>query len=123
MPNVRLRVRTPVAPSEREWQAAVVDLACLYGWRIAHFRPGHTARGWRTPVAVDGAGFPDLVLVRDGELVFAEPKGQAGRVTPAQRQWLDALERVPRVRAEVWRPSDFDRLHELLRRPAPREAA
>ena len=46
--------------SERELQDAVIQLARLLGWRVAHFRPAMTTRGWRTPVSADGAGFPDL---------------------------------------------------------------
>jgi len=102
--------------TEREWQRQVLDLAAIYGWRVAHFRPARTARGWRTPVQGDGAGFPDLVLVRGPELVFVELKAARGRPTTAQREWLDALDQVPGVRVELWRPDDFDRVHDVLRR-------
>jgi hypothetical protein len=65
-------------PTEREFQRQVIDLARLLGWRCAHFRPGRTARGWRTPVQADGAGFPDLqpVRARDG-LLRPLPPGTA----------------------------------------------
>lgn len=109
-------VRQAPAPSEREWQATVIELARLYGWRVAHFRPARTARGWRTPVEADGAGFPDLVLVRGDALLFAELKAERGRPTPQQAEWLEALDSARTVRAELWRPSDFDRAHGLLRR-------
>jgi hypothetical protein len=105
-----------VALTESQWQRQVLDLARLYGWRAAHFRPARTAHGWRTPVQADGAGFPDLALVRGRELVFAELKAASGRPTPAQREWLDALGAVPGVRAECWRPGDFDHVHDVLRR-------
>jgi hypothetical protein len=75
--------------TEAELLGAVVQAARLCGWWTAHFRPARTARGWRTPVAADGAGFPDLVLARAGELLFAELKSAGGRVSPAQRVWLD----------------------------------
>lgn len=69
----------------------VIDLARILGWRTAHFRAARTAAGWATPVAGDGKGFPDLVLVRD-RVVFAELKtGARPRLGPDQVAWRDAL--------------------------------
>ena len=57
--------------SEAVLQDAVIELANLKGWTVAHFRPAQNARGdWRTPVAAQGKGFPDLVMVRRDQLVF-----------------------------------------------------
>ena len=51
--------------SEAAFQAQVLHLAALKGWRTAHFRTAMDSRGrHRTPVAGDGKGFPDLVLAR-----------------------------------------------------------
>ena len=77
--------------TEAELQAAVVQLAQLLGWRVAHFRPARTERGWRTPVAADGAGFPDLVMVRKERLLVAELKSVPGKLTDTQHDWLAAL--------------------------------
>jgi hypothetical protein len=100
--------------TERDWQAQVVQLAQLYGWRTYH-----TLRSQGSE-----AGFPDLVLVRPPMLLFAELKTDRGRIAPAQREWLGDFELVAAaagaaVHVDVWRPSDFDRVHRLLR---PREA-
>lgn len=109
---------TALKMSEAEWQQQVIDLAHLHGWRIAHFRPAQNARGdWRTPVAADGKGFPDLVLTRD-RLLFAELKTDAGRLTVEQRHWLDALQRAG-AEVAVWRPRDFDRVLDTLSRSRP----
>ena len=75
-------------------QEAILELAGILKWRVAHFRPAKTEKGWRTPVAADGKGFPDLVLVRGDRLIFAELKGPRGRVSPEQQGWLDALQKV-----------------------------
>ena len=77
--------------TEGELQQAVIELARVLGWRVAHFRPAQTARGWRTPVEADGKGFPDLVLVRGRALAFAELKSDRGRLSVEQRAWIDAL--------------------------------
>ena len=100
--------------TERQWQRQVLDAARYCGWLRAHFRPAQTARGWRTPVEGDGAGFPDLVLVRGHRLLFVELKSDRGRVSPAQQAWLDALRRAS-VEVHVWRPSDWARVEEVLR--------
>jgi hypothetical protein len=97
--------------TEAELQSAVVECAQLLGWRVAHFRPARTAHGWRTPVGADGAGFPDLVMVRDGSVLVVELKSATGQLTPEQRVWLAAFEaaaaRHPSVRSFVWRPADW----------------
>ena len=55
----------------------IIDQAQWSGWTVAHFPPARTEQGWRTAVAADGAGFPDLTLVRD-RIIFAEVKSAAG---------------------------------------------
>lgn len=78
--------------SERELQEAVIDMAHVFGWKVAHFRPAQNSRGdWRTPVAADGKGFPDLVMVSAHAIFFIELKSEKGRLTPEQRDWLDRL--------------------------------
>jgi VRR-NUC domain len=101
------------AELERDFQTAVVDAARLGGWRVAHFRAARTRHGWRTPVAADGAGFPDLVLVRGAQLVAAELKSARGKVTREQAEWLDALDGAG-VAVYVWRPADWDEVVEVL---------
>ena len=91
---------------ERELQDAVIDCARALGWRVAHFRPAKTEKGWRTPVAADGAGWPDLVLVRGSRLIFAELKSATGKLSDAQVEWEYALERSGHA-VYVWRPDDW----------------
>jgi hypothetical protein len=131
---------------ESPFQRQVLDLARYSGWRVAHFRPARTAGGWATAVQADGAGFPDLVLVRGPELLLVELKTDRGRVRPEQREWLDAFEQVelavraavdltldlapealplrdlPVVEAAVWRPRDWDRIEVRLKRSWPAAA-
>lgn len=98
-----VRDTTPVIPpappadcSERTFQAAVVRLATACGCRCYHT---HDSRR-------SAAGFPDLVLVRDGVLTFAELKTDTGRVTSEQSEWLESLRAVPGVAVRLWRPND-----------------
>jgi hypothetical protein len=117
-PRTRRRRPAPARPlreTEEGWQEVVIDLARLMGWRVAHFRPARTAQGWRTPVAADGAGFPDLVLVRE-RVIFVELKAQDGKVSPDQLVWLGALE-IAGAEVHVWRPSDWEEVQRALSRP------
>ncbi len=101
--------------SERDFERQVLELAKICGWRTAHFRPAKTSKGWRTPVSGDGAGLPDLILVRPPEIVFAELKSEAGgKLRPEQREWLEALSRCEGVEARLWRPSDFEEIERTL---------
>jgi hypothetical protein len=101
--------------TEREFQTVVVGAARVFGWRVAHFRPARTTHGWRTAMSGD-VGFPDLVLARDGRLLFVELKAAAGRTSPAQDRWLETLSTVAAVEVFVWRPCDWDEIVTTLRR-------
>lgn len=98
--------RTP--PTEKELQAAVIELARRLGWLVAHFHDSR--REVRPGVFVgdkDAAGFPDLVLVHHSHgIKFRELKSATGKLTPAQKEWHFALN-VAGVDADVWRPSDW----------------
>lgn len=113
--------------SEDDFLTQVIDLAHIYGWKVAHFRPAQTKHGWRTAVSAEGKGFPDCVMVRDGQLIFAELKSEKGKVSEAQQEWLDLLNEVSDasrdyvydevriVHIYLWRPSDFDSIVEILK--------
>jgi len=103
-----------VGVKEEDFLSQIIDLAHIYHWRIAHFRPAWTQKGWRTAVSGDGKGFPDCVLVKPPRIIFAELKSEKGIVTPAQREWLDTLALLPRVEVYVWRPGDFDGVAKTL---------
>lgn len=102
--------------SEATFTAQVIRMARVFGWLTAHFRPGMTKRGrWVTAVQGDGAGFPDLVLIKAGKPpIFAELKAEKGKATPEQKKWLEAARAVG-IRSYLWRPSDIDEIEKLLR--------
>lgn len=112
--------------SERDWQALVISTAQTFGWRVAHFRKVRVQRRdgstyWETPVAADGAGFFDLVLIhrRRGDVIFAELKARRGRVEPEQVKWQEAGRHAMDVNARtlvtVFRPNDWSRVLAILR--------
>jgi len=105
--------------SEAELQKSIIAFARAQGWLVAHFRPGKTTRGnWITPVSGDGAGFPDLVLVRD-TVIYAELKSQLGQLTAVQSIWMSTLKHS-RQRTFIWRPMDWlnGSIHTVLQRPS-----
>lgn len=107
----------PATPkqSEASFQRQVIQYARLMGFKVAHFRPGRTANGnWRTPVQADGAGFPDLVCVRE-RVVFIELKRDGGRVRPQQTAWLEALAAAG-AEAYLWAPSQWAEIERVLGR-------
>lgn len=99
--------------SEAAFQAQVIELAKLYRWRVYHTRDSRGSH----------AGFPDLVLVRGGDLVFLELKTEHGKATRQQEAWIGDLASVTIVLggrqqgifARIVRPSDFDFLVDRLR--------
>lgn len=90
----------------RELQKGIIELARRLGWRVAHTPPIQDHRGiWRTAVAADGKGFPDLLLVRD-RVIVAEVKGDGDRMRPGQADWLAAF-RLAGIRAYIWTPYEY----------------
>ena len=99
--------------TELDLARQIRDLARQFGWLHVHFRPAKTAHGWRTPVSGD-YGFPDVVLARDGRVIFAELKRDGQKARPEQLAWLEQLGGGA-CEAYLWTPSDFEQIVELLR--------
>ena len=97
--------------TEQQFGEAVIDLARYRGWRVVHFRPARTTRGWRTAMSGD-LGFPDLVLARHGVVLLVELKTQHGRLGRGQREWADAI--GPGL-YRLWRPSMMEEIKAELR--------
>jgi hypothetical protein len=97
--------------SEKSFQAAVLQVAQMYGWRFYHT---HDSR--RSP-----HGWPDLALVHPGQRRFllVELKRENGRVSKPQEAWIADLSAAG-VDVRVWRPSDLDAIPGIL---SGREAA
>lgn len=106
------------ALSEKEWRAQVDEIAELLGWWSMHVDPLRTSGGiWRTPTHGSlGKGWPDSVYVsaRRGRVLFVEFKKELGDTTDDQERVLDLLKAAGQE-AYVWRPSDIDRVMEVLR--------
>jgi hypothetical protein len=102
-------VRTILPTTESELQKAVLGLAKLLGWRVAHFATSRSLRdGAAYMTAQQGhPGFPDLVLLRPPRLVFAELKSKRGQADFQQATWLNGLEAVPGVEQYLWKPADW----------------
>lgn len=110
-------MKLPAKQTEKDFQRTVIAFAKLHRWRVGHFRPVCARRPdgsvrWQTPVQADGAGMPDLVLVRE-RVVFAELKMPAGRLSADQEAWLTAL-RGAGVEAYIWRPTDWPSIERVL---------
>ena len=102
------------AVKESDWLRFVIDLAHHCQWSAVHFRsvPRLCADGsvrYSTPVQGDGAGFPDLLMVRPGQVIAAELKGPRGRLTERQEWWIERL-KAGGMPAYVWRPANAEEL-------------
>lgn len=96
--------QSTAAMSERKFQAEVMKVAAQLGWRFYHT---HDSIGSQ-------AGFPDLVMVRDDRLIFAELKTEKGKLSHEQLEWITALG-MTRATVCMWRPSMIDEIVQLLR--------
>jgi VRR-NUC domain len=83
--------------TEAELQAAIIEMAGWLGYRLIY----HTKYSIQST-----AGFPDLVLVGRGRLIFAEVKSAKGKLTTPQLAWYAGLLDVG-AEVYVWRPADW----------------
>lgn len=98
--------------SEAQFQAIVIRIAMYAGWKHYHApdnRPNANGRVQQNIVA----GFPDLVLVKEDKLIFAELKKETGILSAAQKDWLARLEKT-NVECYVWRPSMIKEITAIL---------
>jgi hypothetical protein len=90
------------AISENMFMQQVIDYARSRGWKVYHVFDSRRSE----------PGFPDLLLVRR-RLVMAELKTQTGKLTRAQREWLEALRQCG-IAVYTWRPSDWRQIEMIL---------
>lgn len=92
--------------SEEDLLLAITEAATLYGWRWHHIRRSDHA------LQMGHAGFPDLVLAKDGRVLFWELKAHHTHVDEEQWAWLRALgfaeAGVETFHVTVIRPMDLD---------------
>lgn len=91
--------------SEADLQRAVLDLARLHRLRVHHCRPARHGERWATPIT-GHRGFPDLVIVGRGGVLWAELKSQTGRLSVDQVLWAETLTTAGQTHV-TWRPSDL----------------
>lgn len=106
--------------TERAWQAQVVKLARMFGWRPWHDNATNAPRACphcKKPLKLprNDPGWPDLFMVRGDTLVIAELKSDRNYPTPEQRAWLEALRNVRRIAVFVWKPKDVEDVTRVLR--------
>jgi hypothetical protein len=104
---------------EWDFQVALGKYAESRGWKVHYTKQtGYTGSDgrWRSMAP---SGWPDMTMVRDGDMVIAELKrdvgGKAGEPTEAQQEWLDVLDKVPGVSTFLWRPRDAAEVIERLK--------
>jgi hypothetical protein len=108
----KAKAETIPAQLEKVILNQVLDLAKLFGWRSAHFRPAMTKWGYRTAVSGDGKGFVDVVLVRE-RVIWIECKRVGEPLKPEQELWRDALLAAGQE-YYIWTPDDFEEVAKIL---------
>lgn len=105
----QMLARDPTMLTEKDLQSLVLDVARIAGWRHYHtFNSKHSA-----------SGFPDLVFVGHGRIVFAELKSETGKLSDKQKLWIEDLLKNG-AEVHVWRPRDWP---SIVRTLTGREAA
>ena len=94
--------------NEKAFQEIVVTTARENGWMVYHTYDSRKSE----------PGFPDLCMVKNGWILFVELKTDKGKVTTAQRQWIEQFIRhqydCQNLLVEIWRPHIWDEKKKLL---------
>jgi hypothetical protein len=91
--------------TESEFQSAILQLARLCGWWVYHpWYSNHSERGW-----------PDLVIIGYGQIMYRELKSGKRKVTPSQAAVIELIN-ANGGDAKVWRPEDWPEIEETLTR-------
>ena len=118
-----LEVFISLHQTEAQFQSAVIQYAELKGWLVYHTHDSRRSQ----------PGFPDLTMVRNGRLIFAEVKREDGVTTDKQTAWLIDLRQVADdieenilicppisgirhafLEVHLWRPSDWHEIERVL---------
>jgi len=83
--------------TEAQLQTSLIHAAKQLGYRVYH--------AWLSQRSTPG--FPDLTIVGHGTIFCWELKGPRGRVSDAQRAWIDDLVAAG-IDARVIFPEDYD---------------
>lgn len=94
----------PLDITESKFQTRVMAVARVAGWVWRY----HTHDSRRSE-----SGMPDLLLLRDGDMIFAELKTETGPVAQVQYDVLELI-RSNGVDAYLWRPSDWPAIVDRL---------
>ena len=92
---------------EKEFQRKVLFLLKVNGWQT-HFTLRSTE--------VNPKGFPDVLAWKPslGRMLFAELKGEKGKLTSEQTDVIAGLEKIPTIETYVWRPQDWALIHDVI---------
>jgi hypothetical protein len=104
VPRLLNKVSSPDQQSEKEFMKRVVGLAKLTGWLCYHTFDSRRS----------SPGFPDLVLVRPPDIIFAELKNNKGKLSDKQWVWHETLKQCPGVSFYLWRPQDWESVIDIL---------
>lgn len=89
--------------SEKLFQQKIINLAKANGWLVYHTHDSRRSE----------PGFPDLVMVRNCVLIFAEVKTLKGKISTEQERWLYELSETE-TPTYIWRPSDWPEIERIL---------
>ena len=86
---------------ESDFTRAIVDLAAVHGWLRTHNTDSR--------MCIGDNGVPDLLLCKDGRVIFAELKVPPNVMSREQVEWMRRLAACgPPVEVYQWTPADMD---------------
>jgi len=92
---------------EKYLQEQVRWLARLCGYDFIY----HTWDSRNSP-----AGFPDIIILKDGRMIVAEIKREGEQPSPEQYFWLLEFSKIRQAEVYLWCPSDWDEIESVIRR-------
>ena len=96
-----VNLKTLMLPTEQQESESLAAYLRVKGYKFTHVPnetgsdPAARRRAIRMKRAGTSKGFPDYIVIVKDQLVFIELKrSKGGRVSPEQREWLEALSKT-----------------------------
>ena len=85
-----MKQKLPKIP-ESAIQSHIIQYMTMRNWFVMRLNSGMVENKYGGRIRLAPAGTPDLLLIKDGKILFIEVKSAIGKITPLQEEFAEKL--------------------------------